>query len=170
MVQKRKQKEALNNLNCFKRILRYILVDLKASLVNKKSGMAHLWRIPDLDDDISSEIKASSKEIKNFQKRKEKNVSFLLSAHHDPLAAVVCLSQHLSLADVNNDGESKLVIGHINDGQSGFKLKLFSKTSLVQSPSLLALPSAVVDFKISNGITGVLNRYIYCRPSTFSLQ
>jgi len=86
---------------------------------------------------------------------KEKNVSFLLSAHHDPLAAVVCLSQHVVLADVNNDGESKLVIGHINDGQSGFKLKLFSKTSLVQSPSLLALPSAVVDFKISNGITAI---------------
>ena len=117
--------------------------------------MAHLWRIPGIDEfegDVST--RAALKSEKIIQNRKEKNVSFLLSAHHDPLAACTCLSQHVCLADVNNDGESKLVIGHINDGQSGFKLKLFSKTSLVQSPSLLALPSAVVDFKISNGITG----------------
>ena len=106
-----------------------------------------LWKISGIDD--------TSEEKSDKYKKEKKNEGLpFLSAHYDPLAGVVTLPQHVILADVHNDGESKLVVGHVNDGISGFKLKLFSQTSLVQSPSLLSLPSAVTSFNIANGVTG----------------
>lgn len=86
------------------------------------------------------------------KREKVKNVSSFISAFSEPLAGLVTLPQHCTLSDVNNNGEYKLVVGHLGDGKSGFRLKVFAQTSLVHSPALLALPSAVVGFNIANGI------------------
>ena len=84
-------------------------------------------------------------------KKRETENSFI-SAFSDPLAGLVTLPQHCALSDVNNNGEYKLVVGHLNDGQSGFRLKVYAQTSLVHSPALLALPAGVCAFNIANGV------------------
>ena len=52
--------------------------------------------------------------LKNRQKVKG---SSFISAYAEPLAGLVALPQHCALCDVNNNGEYKLVIGHLGDGK-----------------------------------------------------
>ena len=52
--------------------------------------------------------------LKNRQKVKG---SSFISAFAEPLAGLVALPQHCALSDVNNNGEYKLIIGHLGDGK-----------------------------------------------------
>ena len=64
------------------------------------------------------------KMLKNRQKVKG---SSFISAYAEPLAGLVALPQHCALCDVNNNGEYKLVIGHLGDGKRSRVFALFFK-------------------------------------------
>ncbi|XP_028658847.1 Bardet-Biedl syndrome 1 protein [Erpetoichthys calabaricus] len=69
-----------------------------------------------------------------------------LDAHYDPVANLYTFSSCVALADLNGDGESKLVVGDLGSGASNMKLKVFKGTSLMTENTLLDLPTGLVAF------------------------
>ncbi|XP_078516912.1 BBSome complex member BBS1 isoform X2 [Lissotriton helveticus] len=69
-----------------------------------------------------------------------------LDAHYDPVANLCTFSSCTALADLNGDGECKLVVGDLGTGLSNMKLKVFKGTSLMTENALLDLPTSVVSF------------------------
>lgn len=74
-------------------------------------------------------------------KAAEEEKKFWLNAYKDHLAGVKCFSSCIELADVNGDGDFKLIIA---DAQR--RLKVFSGTSLVNDSALMTVPAAVASF------------------------
>ncbi|XP_069501037.1 BBSome complex member BBS1 [Ambystoma mexicanum] len=69
-----------------------------------------------------------------------------LDAHYDPVANLYTFSSCTALADLQGDGESKLVVGDLGTGLYNMKLKVFKGTSLMTENALLDLPTGVVSF------------------------
>uniref|UniRef100_UPI003AAC6C9F Bardet-Biedl syndrome 1 protein n=1 Tax=Centroberyx gerrardi TaxID=166262 RepID=UPI003AAC6C9F len=69
-----------------------------------------------------------------------------LDAHYDPVANLYTFSSCMDLADLNGDGESKLVVGDLGTGSCNMKLKVYRGTSLVSDSTLLDLPTGLVAF------------------------
>ena len=71
--------------------------------------------------------------------KRERN--FWLNAWRDHLAGLHAYSSCLELADVNGDGDYKLIVA-----DAGKRLKVFSGTSLATENALMTVPSAVAAF------------------------
>ncbi|XP_037547229.1 Bardet-Biedl syndrome 1 protein [Nematolebias whitei] len=69
-----------------------------------------------------------------------------LDAHYDPVAGLYTFSSCVDLADLNGDGESRLVVGDLGTGSSGMKLKVYRGTALMSESVLLDLPAGLVAF------------------------
>ncbi|KAM4623579.1 BBSome complex member BBS1 isoform 2-T2 [Polymixia lowei] len=69
-----------------------------------------------------------------------------LDAHYDPVASLYTFSSCIDLADLNGDGENKLVIGDLGTGSSNMKLKVYRGTALMNENTLLDLPTGLVSF------------------------
>ena len=74
----------------------------------------------------------------------EKNM--WLSAHQDPVANLYTFSSSISLADLNADGDYKLLVADLGTGSYDMKLKVFKGTSLFTESSIIDLPTALVAF------------------------
>ncbi|CAL8261764.1 unnamed protein product [Arctogadus glacialis] len=69
-----------------------------------------------------------------------------LDAHYDPVANLYTFSSCIDLADLNGDGENRLVIGDLGTGSSNMKLKVYRGTALMNESTLLDLPTGLVSF------------------------
>ena len=67
--------------------------------------------------------------------------SVWLEAYEDPLAGLKAYSQHLCVADLNGDGDGKLIIADLDR-----KLRVYKGASLVSTNALLSVPVAVAAF------------------------
>nr|CAB3225139.1 Bardet-Biedl syndrome 1 protein-like [Phallusia mammillata] len=73
----------------------------------------------------------------------DENVNWL-KAHFDPVAGVYSFSSCIALADLNGDGDHKLVIADLGTGKYNMMIKVLKGTSVVQENTLLDLPTGVV--------------------------
>ena len=48
-----------------------------------------------------------------------------LDAHYDPVASLYTFTQCIALADINADGENKLIIADLGTGMYDMKLKVY---------------------------------------------
>lgn len=69
-----------------------------------------------------------------------------LDAHYDPVAGLYTFSPCMDLADLNGDGENRLLVGDLGSGSSGMKLKVYRGTALSSESALLDLPTGLVSF------------------------
>ncbi|MBN3287118.1 BBS1 protein, partial [Polyodon spathula] len=69
-----------------------------------------------------------------------------LDAHYDPVANLNTFSSCVALADLNGDGESKLVVGDLGMGGCNMKLKVYKGTTLMTENALLDLPTGLTAF------------------------
>lgn len=69
-----------------------------------------------------------------------------LDAHYDPVAGLYTFSSCMDLADLNGDGENRLLVGDLGSGSSGMKLKVYRGTALSSESALLDLPTGLVSF------------------------
>lgn len=69
-----------------------------------------------------------------------------LDAHYDPVAGLYTFSSCMDLADLNGDGENRLLVGDLGSGSSGMKLKVYRGTALSSESVLLDLPTGLVSF------------------------
>ncbi|KAL0268054.1 UNVERIFIED_CONTAM: hypothetical protein PYX00_010138 [Menopon gallinae] len=69
-----------------------------------------------------------------------------LDAYTDPRASLYTFTRCMSLADLQSDGDFKLVLVDLGTGSSNIKLKVYKGTSLVNETTLLEIPAGVVTF------------------------
>ncbi|XP_064407942.1 Bardet-Biedl syndrome 1 protein isoform X2 [Latimeria chalumnae] len=69
-----------------------------------------------------------------------------LDAHYDPVANLYTFSSCTGLADLQGDGENKLVVGDLGTGVYNMKLKVYKGTNLLSENTLLDLPTGVAIF------------------------
>lgn len=69
-----------------------------------------------------------------------------LSAYSDPLATLYTFTSCMALADLNGDGDHKLIIADLGTGEYNMKLKVYKGTTLVSENTIIDLPTAVVTF------------------------
>lgn len=69
-----------------------------------------------------------------------------LDAHYDPVAGLYTFSSCMDLADLNGDGENRLLVGDLGSGSLGMKLKVYRGTALSSESALLDLPTGLVSF------------------------
>lgn len=69
-----------------------------------------------------------------------------LDAHYDPVANLFTFSSCVALADLQGDGENKLVVGDLGTGLYNMKLKVYKGTSMQSEHTLIDLPTAVISF------------------------
>ncbi|XP_069750157.1 Bardet-Biedl syndrome 1 protein isoform X2 [Narcine bancroftii] len=69
-----------------------------------------------------------------------------LDAHYDPVANLFTFSSCVALADLQGDGENKLVVGDLGAGLYNAKLKVYKGTSMVSEHALIDLPTGVITF------------------------
>ncbi|KXJ22583.1 Bardet-Biedl syndrome 1 protein [Exaiptasia diaphana] len=72
--------------------------------------------------------------------------SVWLNAHQDPVASLYTFSSSISLADLNADGDFKLLVADLGAGSYDMKLKVFKGTSLFMESAIIDLPTALVTF------------------------
>ncbi|KAK3932957.1 Bardet-Biedl syndrome 1 protein-like protein [Frankliniella fusca] len=73
-----------------------------------------------------------------------------LNAHTDTRAAVYTFSSCIALADLNADGDFKLIVADLGTGSTNVKLKVYKGTSLHSETALLDVPTGVVSFYMDN--------------------
>uniref|UniRef100_H3A6Z7 BBSome complex member BBS1 n=1 Tax=Latimeria chalumnae TaxID=7897 RepID=H3A6Z7_LATCH len=81
----------------------------------------------------------------NNNNRNETNSKWL-DAHYDPVANLYTFSSCTGLADLQGDGENKLVVGDLGTGVYNMKLKVYKGTNLLSENTLLDLPTGVAIF------------------------
>ncbi|EDO40876.1 predicted protein [Nematostella vectensis] len=69
-----------------------------------------------------------------------------LSAHHDPVSSLYTFSSSISLADLNADGDFKLLVADLGTGTYDMKLKVYKGTNLFMESAIIDLPTALVAF------------------------
>lgn len=77
-----------------------------------------------------------------------------LLAHHDPLASIYTFSQCICFADLNGDGEIKLIIADLGTGMHNMKLNIYRGTSLQSQISLVDVPAGIVTFYMESSESG----------------
>nr|XP_002125520.1 Bardet-Biedl syndrome 1 protein homolog [Ciona intestinalis] len=73
-----------------------------------------------------------------------------LNAYYDPVAGIYTFPSCIALADLNSDGDNKLVIADLGSGLYKMTLKVFQGTSVVQENALLDLPTGIVSVYMDN--------------------
>ncbi|XP_072031464.1 BBSome complex member BBS1-like isoform X2 [Amphiura filiformis] len=73
-----------------------------------------------------------------------------LDAHQDPVASLYTFSSCMTFADINGDGENKLVIADLGTGTYNMKLKVYKGTSLMSENAIIDLPTGVCTFFMDN--------------------
>lgn len=73
-------------------------------------------------------------------------VSQWLQAFHEPSAALYTFSSCIALADLNGDGDHKLIIADLGAGAYSMKLKVYTGTTLISETAIIDLPTGVVSF------------------------
>ncbi|XP_076805995.1 BBSome complex member BBS1-like [Clavelina lepadiformis] len=76
------------------------------------------------------------------QDEKEKHSNWL-NAHYDPVAGFYTFSTCITFADLNGDGDHKLVIADLGTGLYNMTIKVLKGTSIIQENALLDLPTGV---------------------------
>ena len=74
----------------------------------------------------------------------EKNM--WLTAHQDPVSKLYAFSSSMALADLNADGDFKLLVADLGTGTADMKLKVFKGTSLFTESAIIDLPTALAAF------------------------
>ncbi|XP_069683842.1 BBSome complex member BBS1 [Periplaneta americana] len=69
-----------------------------------------------------------------------------LDAFSDPHASIYTFSRCMTLADINADGDYKLIISDLGTGTANIKLKVYRGTSLMSESTLMDVPTGVVTF------------------------
>lgn len=69
-----------------------------------------------------------------------------LNAYSDPLATLYTFTSCMALADLNGDGDHKLIIADLGTGQYNMKLKVYKGTTLMSENTIIDLPTAVATF------------------------
>ncbi|XP_050407312.2 Bardet-Biedl syndrome 1 protein homolog isoform X2 [Patella vulgata] len=69
-----------------------------------------------------------------------------LDAYHDPVASLYTFTQCLTLADIQADGDWKLIIADLGTGSYDMKLKVYKNTNLMSEHAIIDLPTGVVNF------------------------
>ncbi|XP_068081966.1 Bardet-Biedl syndrome 1 protein homolog [Anabrus simplex] len=69
-----------------------------------------------------------------------------LDAYTEPHAAIYTFSHCITLADLNGDGDFKLVMADLGTGSANIKLKVYKGTSLMTESTLIDVPTGVVAF------------------------
>eukprot|EP00111_Clytia_hemisphaerica_P010146 TCONS_00029654-protein len=69
-----------------------------------------------------------------------------LDAHFNPVASLNTFTSCIALADLQADGEYKLVVADLGTGQSNMKLKVYKGTSVMSESAIIDLPTAVATF------------------------
>jgi len=69
-----------------------------------------------------------------------------LDAHYDPVAGLYTFTQCMTLADIYSDGDFKLVIADLGNGQTNMKLKVFKGATMIQQNTIMDLPTGVSAF------------------------
>ncbi|XP_067831667.1 Bardet-Biedl syndrome 1 protein isoform X2 [Heptranchias perlo] len=78
-------------------------------------------------------------------KENEANAKWL-DAHYDPVANLYTFSSCVALADLQGDGENKLVVGDLGTGLYNMTLKVYKGTNMLSNNTLIDLPTGVVAF------------------------
>ncbi|EDV24075.1 uncharacterized protein TRIADDRAFT_26650, partial [Trichoplax adhaerens] len=69
-----------------------------------------------------------------------------LNAHSDPVASLYTFTNCMALADLNGDGDHKLIVADLGTGVYDMKLKVWKGTSLVSETTIIDLPTGVCTF------------------------
>ncbi|XP_065826341.1 Bardet-Biedl syndrome 1 protein homolog isoform X2 [Oscarella lobularis] len=72
--------------------------------------------------------------------------SYWLSAYRDPVASLYTFTSCLGLADLQADGDHKLLVADLGTGSYDMKLKVFKGTSLHMESAIVDLPTGVCTF------------------------
>jgi hypothetical protein len=95
-----------------------------------------------MDRSVEESKDASSKDSKDKNQHRKNP---WLHAWSDPIAGVHCYSQSMILADLNDDGDSKLVLADRDN-----KIKIYQGTALLFQDNLITRPIAVEIFYENN--------------------
>ncbi|XP_065062005.1 Bardet-Biedl syndrome 1 protein homolog [Rhopilema esculentum] len=98
-----------------------------------------------VEGSLSSPRKAKSDENETGNSYSEGS-SVWLNAHYNPVASIYTFTSCTALADLNADGEHKLIVADLGTGASNMKLKVFKGTSLVTESTIIDLPTSVCTF------------------------
>src|SRR5882724_763797 len=77
-----------------------------------------------------------------------------LLALHDPLACLYTFSSCVSFIDVFNDGDMKLAIADLGNGQQNMRLNVYKGTVLQSQLALISVPCAVTPFYMNSADMG----------------
>uniref|UniRef100_A0A915LDC0 Bardet-Biedl syndrome 1 N-terminal domain-containing protein n=1 Tax=Romanomermis culicivorax TaxID=13658 RepID=A0A915LDC0_ROMCU len=78
-----------------------------------------------------------------------------LTAHFDPKASLNAVSTCMALADLNGDGDYKLVLADCGAGsQFGMKLKVYKGSSLISENTIIDTPTAICTFFMDQSSSG----------------
>ncbi|XP_031552961.1 Bardet-Biedl syndrome 1 protein-like [Actinia tenebrosa] len=88
----------------------------------------------------------SSSEKANQRENNDDGDKVWLNAHQDPMANLYTFSSSISLADLNADGDFKLLVADFGTGTFDMKLKVFKGTSLFMESAIIDLSTALVTF------------------------
>lgn len=69
-----------------------------------------------------------------------------LDAFNDLHASIYTFSRCMTLADINADGNYKLIISDLGTGTTNIKLKVYKGTSLMSETTLMDVPTGIVTF------------------------
>ncbi|KAL3873186.1 hypothetical protein ACJMK2_036333 [Sinanodonta woodiana] len=69
-----------------------------------------------------------------------------LDAYRDPVASLYTFTQCITLADIQADGDWKLIIADLGTGMFNMKLKVYKGTNLMSENTIIDLPTGVVTF------------------------
>ncbi|KAI1280886.1 Bardet-Biedl syndrome 1 protein [Halotydeus destructor] len=77
-----------------------------------------------------------------------------LLAHNDPLAGIYTFSSCICFADLNGDGDNKLILADFGSGVKNMKLNIYRGTSLQTQLALVDIPAGVASFHMDTGSSG----------------
>lgn len=69
-----------------------------------------------------------------------------INAFSDPLAGLYTFPTCMALADLNGDGDHKLIIADLGTGKYNMKLKVYKGVTLLAENALVDLPTSVSTF------------------------
>ncbi|KAH3846342.1 hypothetical protein DPMN_088643, partial [Dreissena polymorpha] len=81
----------------------------------------------------------------DIQKTEPKQSKWL-DAYQDPVASLYSFTQCITLADIQADGDWKLIIADLGTGSFNMKLKVYKGTDLLSENTIIDLPTGVVTF------------------------
>jgi Bardet-Biedl syndrome 1 protein len=90
-----------------------------------------------------------------------------LDAFNDLHASIYTFSHCMTLADINADGDYKLIVSDLGTGTSNIKLKVYKGTSLMSESTLMDVPTGIVTFHMDMNEPRVPAVAVASGPSIF---